>query len=238
VSIAGGVGKTTISANVGRILSERGEHVLLVDATGSGLLPFYFGAEDMRSGMRTFLAPEPELPPIRILGAERVTHEWLAEEVKPAMQTAQRTIFDLGPASYSLLPEILPLCAMILIPLVVDLNSIMSIPRAEAHNKAMRTEHGLAELPKPFYLVNKLDATSERERHGRELIEREVGERLLPFSIRRSTSVADAISGRMTVSDYVPESDIAQDFIQLALWIKNAVPVTQPATHTGRWSEA
>lgn len=235
-SIAGGVGKTTIAANLGRILSAHNESVLLVDATGSSLLPFYFGACDLHSGMRTFLAPEPGMPPIRILGAERVTHEWLENEVKPAMQTAQRTIFDLGPASHSLLPEILPLCAMILIPLVADMNSILSIPRTEAHNRAMH-DLGLT-LPLPLYVSNKWDETSERERKGRELIAREVGDRLLPISIRRSPEVADAVAERMTVADYAPESEIAQDFAQLALWIKKAIPVTETASHLGRWSEA
>ena len=238
VSIAGGVGKTTLAANLGRILSSQHEHVLLVDASGSGLLPFYFGADGTHPGLRTFLAPEPDMPPIRILGAEQVTHQWIEDDVKPAMRAAQRTIFDLGPASHSLLPEILPLCAVILIPLVVDLNSIMSIPRVEAHNNSMRTVHGLTDLPKPLYILNKLDAASKREQHGRELISQQTGARLLPFAIRRSPEIGDAIAGRMTVADYAPESEIAKDFIQLASWIKKAAPVTEPVTHRGRWSEA
>jgi cellulose synthase operon protein YhjQ len=237
VSIAGGVGKTTIAANVGRILSAHGEHVLLVDATGSGLLPFYFGAEDLRCGLRTFLSPEPESQPMRVLGAERVTEDWLENEVKAAMGTAQRTIFDLGPASYSLLSQILPFCAVILVPLVVDLNSIMSIPRAEAHNRAMREERGLA-VPLPVYLSNKFDAASEREREGRELIARQVGDRLLPFTIRRSPAVTDAISQRMTVADYAPGSEVVEDLRQLARWLKQAAPVAHPSRTAGRWSEA
>jgi CobQ/CobB/MinD/ParA nucleotide binding domain len=89
VSIAGGVGKTTLAANLGRILGSRNEHVLLVDASGSGLLPFYFGAEDLRSGLRTFLAPEPGSLPIRVLGPERVTKEWLERDVKAAMTSVR-----------------------------------------------------------------------------------------------------------------------------------------------------
>ncbi len=237
VSIAGGVGKTTIAANVGRLLSGHGEQVLLVDATGSGLLPFYFGAEDLRCGLRTFLAPEPESQPMRVIGVERVTEAWLENEVKAAMGTAERTIFDLGPGSYSLLPQILPLCAVILIPLVVDLNSIMSIPRAEAHNRAMREERGLT-LPLPVYLSNKYDAAIEREREGRELIARQVGGRLLPITIRRSPVVTDAISQRMTVADYAPDSEVVDDLRQLARWLQEVAPVAHPTRTAGRWSEA
>jgi cellulose synthase operon protein YhjQ len=235
-SVAGGTGKTTFAANIGRILSAQSEHVLLVDASGSTLLPFYFGAEDMRGGIRTFLAPEPGSLPMHVIGNENATHEWLQNDVKSTMRTVQRTIFDLGPASFSLLPDIFPLCAVVLVPLLTDLNSIMSLPRIEAYHRAMR-ERG-EETPMPIYVSNKFDAASTRERNGRELIAREVGDRLLPISIRRSADVSEAIAQRMTVTDYAAQSAIAQEFLQLALWLKKAAPVVQHARVAGRWSEA
>ena len=57
-SLAGGVGKTSLVATLGRALSARGERVLLVDTAAYGLLPFFFGAGDQRPGMlRTFSPP-------------------------------------------------------------------------------------------------------------------------------------------------------------------------------------
>ena len=57
-SLAGGVGKTSLVATLGRALSARGERVLLVDTAAYGLLPFFFGAGDQRPGMlRTFTPP-------------------------------------------------------------------------------------------------------------------------------------------------------------------------------------
>jgi cellulose synthase operon protein YhjQ len=235
-SFAGGTGKTTFAANIGRILSAQHERVLLVDASGSALLPFYFGAEDMRGGMRTFLSPEAGASPLHVIGNERPTSEWLKQEVQPAMQTAQRIIFDLGPASFNLFSEIFQLCSVVLVPLLTDLNSIMSIPRIEAYHQTMLSRG--QKTPLPVYVSNKFDAASERERGGRELIAREVGERLLPISIRRSTEVSEAIAQRMTVTDYAGESAIAQEFIRLALWIKEAAPVAPLARTTRRWSEA
>ncbi len=235
-SIAGGTGKTTFAANIGRILNGQRESVLLVDASGSTLLPFYFGAEDMRDGMRTFLSPEPGSPPMHVIGNESPTSEWVKNAVQPAMQTVQRTIFDLGPASFNLIPEIFPLCALVVVPLLTDLNSIMSIPRIEGYHRAMSKDGIVA--PLPVYVSNKFDPASERERSGRELIAREVGERFLPISIRRSSEVSDAIAQRMTVSDYAGDSAIAQEFLQLALWLKKAAPVAQLTRTTGRWSEA
>ena len=57
-SLAGGVGKTSLVATVGRSLSSLGEKVLLTDTTSHGLLPFYFGASELRQGtVRTFSPP-------------------------------------------------------------------------------------------------------------------------------------------------------------------------------------
>lgn len=237
-SIAGGVGKTTLAANLGRILSSHGENVLLADISGSGLLPFYFGAADLRPGLRNFVSPEPGSLPIHILGAEHATPDWVQETVKPTMRTAQRTIFDLGLASYALLPQILPLCAVILIPLVVDLNSIMSISRVEAGNVTLRERFNL-DLPSPIYVLNKYDEESPREREGRELIARQINDRLLPITIRRSPYMTEAISQRMTVVDYAFDSKITEDLYQLATWIREAAPIAHPAVKPAvRWSEA
>ncbi len=57
-SLAGGVGKTSLVATLGRALSSLGEKVLLADTTSHGLLPYYFGASELRPGVvRTFSPP-------------------------------------------------------------------------------------------------------------------------------------------------------------------------------------
>ena len=57
-SFAGGVGKTSLIATLGRALASHGERVLLADTTPFGLLPFYFGARDLKAGVvRTFAPP-------------------------------------------------------------------------------------------------------------------------------------------------------------------------------------
>src|SRR5579862_2016866 len=124
-SLAGGVGKTTLCANLARILCSLGEQVLLVDASGSGLLPFYFGANDLRPGLRKFIAPGMTCAPLQVIGAEEITEEWLSGDVKAAMVGSDRVIFDLGPASFGLLPNILGMASTILVPLLPDLNSIL-----------------------------------------------------------------------------------------------------------------
>lgn len=235
VSVAGGVGKTTIAANLGRVLCSLGELVLLVDASGSGLLPFYFGAADLRFGLRTFWAQEANSLPMHVVGCENLTNDWLEGEVTPTMRTVQRAIFDLGPLSANTPPEVLGMCAAVLVPVLSDLNSILTVARIETAIKTMQAQ-GVS-VPLPFYVSNKFDEHSAAEQQGRQLIARQVGDRLLSITIRRSSDVSKALADRMTVADHSPESDIAHDFQELALWLRNTAPIPQPVRSAGRWSE-
>jgi cellulose biosynthesis protein BcsQ len=235
-SLAGGVGKTTVTANLGRLLCSLGEKVLLVDATGSGLLPFYFGASDLRFGLRTFVAPDTGYPPMHVIGTEEITPEWLDHDLRGAMGTVQRTIVDLGPAAAAYLPQFLQLCAVVVVPLLSDLNSILNLSRIEYSIKSMR-EKGIA-VPLPYYLFNKFDENSPMDQQAQELVARQCGDRLLPFQIRRSPDVTAAICDRMTVADHAPESEVMHDFLHLAVWLKKMAPVHQALSRSSaRWSE-
>ena len=229
------VGKTTITANLGCVFVSLGERVLLVEASGSGLLPFYFGASDLRPDLRTFWEPGANYPLMRVMVAEDITREWLENDVKAAMQTIQRTVFDLGQALAAILTEVLRNCAVLSVPLLTVLNSILTTSRIESFLRAIRPRE--VDIPLPFYISNKFDEQSPRDRPGRELILRQVGDRLLPMTIRRSPDVAEAIGERMTVSDQSPESDIAQGSFERMLWLRKTAPVPKVAKSPGKWSE-
>ncbi len=233
-SLAGGVGKTTISANLARILCVQGEDILLVDASGSGLLPFYFGANDLRPGLRTFVAPGMKSSRLRVIGAEEVTAAWLEKDVSPAMAVSQRTIFDLGPASFSLLPQIFARCSEILVPLVPDFNSILSVSRIEHLLSKIRSAD--IQVPSPYYVFNQFDSEYAMDLEARELAGRQCGERLLPLAVRHGAEVAESIASRMTVADYAPASEVTSDFLELALWLERVAPALQ-AKFVARWTE-
>lgn len=234
-SLAGGVGKTTFCANLGRILAAMKEKVLLVDASGSGLLPFYFGATDLKCGLRTFVSPDSNYPPLQVIGTDEITGQWLETDVKAAMQRVQRTIFDLGPASMSLLPEIVAMCGMVLIPLQPDLNSILTVQRIEKSFKTMRAS-GMR-VPEVFYIFNRFSNEDSIDQRARLLVEKQCGDRLLTLAIREDEEIARAIASRMTVADQAPGSAVTHDFLELASWVRKQAPIRAPARVQARWSE-
>jgi cellulose biosynthesis protein BcsQ len=234
-SLAGGTGKTTICANLGQVLCSMGERILLVDGSGSGLLPFYFGAVEIRPGLRTFEVPAAGLPPLQVLGTETADADWLRDEVALAMPSAQRTLFDLPSILSPLLPQVLIQSAILLTPLLPDITSTLTVPRVEAAVGAILAT-GI-EIPLPFYLFNQFDDHDPAHQQARDSIAARYPERTLPFTISKSPVVKDALSHSDTVAGYAPDSEAAQDFIALASWLRNAAPVTQAAKPQGRWRE-
>jgi cellulose biosynthesis protein BcsQ len=228
-SLAGGVGKTTLCANLGRAFCSTRDRVLLIDASGTGMLPFYFGANDLKPGVQTRFAQGAFRTPLRVIDAETVNAEWLEHEVKPEMETADWTIFDLGPASANLLPQIFAMSSVLLVPLLPDLNSILTISRLESSLQAMRST-GI-EIPTPFYIFNQFDPQDPIDQGARDLVVRQCGGRLLPFSIGQDSEAARAIASRMTVIDHAPGSQIAIACVRLAALFRTAATANR-----ARWS--
>jgi cellulose biosynthesis protein BcsQ len=233
-SIAGGVGKTTLCANVGRILCSLGEQILLVDASNRGLLPLYFGASEPRPGLRTFVAPEANCPPLQVIGTEYATAEWLHSEVVPAMLSARRTIFDVGSPSPDLLAAIFGMCTVALIPLLPDLNSVLTVSRIETSLKGMQSAE--KQTPVAYYVFNQFDERRSNDQQTRDLVVRHCGDRLLPMAIGCGPMVR-ALDARVTVSDYEPGSEAAGNYLELALWLRRIAPAAAPAFPLGRWTE-
>lgn len=233
-SVAGGVGKTTVSANLAKTLSSLGEQLLLVDASGRGLLPLYFGATELKAGLRKFVAPGVNAPSIQVIAPDKVTGEWLNGEVKPLMSDVQRTLFDLGPACGSLLPEIFSMCTVVLIPLLPDLNSVMSVAAIEAFLNAQST--GL-KAPSVFYLFNRFDEQSLNDQQAREIVARQCGNRLLPITLRHDWTLTEALHGGLSAADHTPGSELSRNYLELALWVRRVAPLTSAVLLPGRWSE-
>jgi cellulose synthase operon protein YhjQ len=252
------VGKTSLVATLGRALSARGERVLLVDTAAFGLLPFFFGATDQRPGvLRTFTPPGISTDaPIQMvtLDPEGVASETpgrtpaqesLSGEISKFAQGAGRVIVDLATASGATTRRIMRMAPLVLVPVIPDMNSVVSVSSIDAFFEHNGREHNGGEQngsqsgkpALPYYVLNQFDASLPLHLDVREVLSEQLGDRLLPFALRRAPAMSEALAEGMTVVDYAPGSPLAEDFNTLAGWVKS---LSAPATTTYRgvrWSE-
>jgi cellulose synthase operon protein YhjQ len=242
-SLAGGVGKTSLVATLGRALASAGEKVLLTDTTSHGLLPFYFGASELRPGMvRTFSPPVGSADaPIHLLsfdllgkGGDLEAQEWLAEELTRNGQGMQRVLVDLSPSVPWVLKRIARMNSIVIVPMAPDMSSVISLNTVERFFADVTDANGKPVHPR--YLLNGFDASQPLHLDVREVLRQQLGDRLLPFVIRRSPAMSEALAEGMTVMDYAPETAVAGDVLNLAAWLRTqAAPA--PGFRKARWSE-
>jgi cellulose synthase operon protein YhjQ len=243
-SLAGGVGKTSLVATLGRALSARGERLLLVDTAPFGLLPFFFGARDQRIGVLRTFSPPPALgdAPVQMitldpesLVQENGGPETLTGEIAKYAHGVSRVIVDLATASGILTRELLRMHPLVLVPVVPDMNSVVSVSSIDAYFERAAGAAGASALP--YYVLNQFDPSLPLHLDVREVLIEQLGDRLLSFALRRTPAVSEALAEGMTIIDYAPNSTVAEDFASLAGWLKT---LSAPATSSYRgvrWSE-
>ncbi len=238
-SLAGGVGKTSLVASLGRALAARGERVLLADACNFGLLPFYFGAREVKpGGVRTF-GGGPSDPPIRILSLdmdrESSEPDLLRREAARSLQDATRVLIDVSTGSASMLRQALRLSPTVLVPIMPDVASVVTLQPLDGFFRSQESAGGRP--PQVWYVLNQFDPALPLHLDLREVLRQQLGERLLPFAIHRTPAVSEALAEGMTVIDYAPGSPAAEDILNLVNWVRSSSAAVA-GTHRGvRWSE-
>jgi cellulose synthase operon protein YhjQ len=238
VSVAGGVGKTCLVATLGRALAALGERVMLADTAECGLLPFYYGSRTYSPGvMRTFSPPAPSSAPtdtpVQILNLHtshprEAGEDHLLEDLLRDGRSAGRILIDVATGRRDLVNRLLGLGSCALIPLLPDMSSVASLPLLQSV---------LAEGMPAFYLLNQFDETVPLHVDVRTLLEEELGDRLLPFVLRRSFAVSEALAEGMTILDYAPQSEVAEDYRSVARWLRTLSAPALRIQASARWSE-
>ncbi|MGA1982857.1 MAG: cellulose synthase operon protein YhjQ/BcsQ [Acidobacteriaceae bacterium] len=233
-SLAGGVGKTSLVATLGRALSLQGEKVVITDTTSHGLLPIYFGVREVPPGVVSTLSPPPQsaAQPISLVACDLTgkgeferQQEMLSEDILRGGQNHHRLLLDLASGSSWLVRSVADLHPMVLVPMAPDMNSALSLLAVEKLFRSIIDSDGRPVLP--FYILNQFDATLPLHLDVREVLRRQLGDRLLRTSIRRSPAVSEALAEGMTVLDYAPDAPVSQDYLEVASWLRSVSP---PAT--------
>jgi cellulose synthase operon protein YhjQ len=243
-SLAGGVGKTSLTATLGRALASQGEKVVLTDTTSRGLLPYYFGERELRVGeVHTFQPPagSPGAPLSLVIydaasmSADERQQEVLTAEILRIGQGNQRLVLDLSSGSSWLVRRMVELHPTVLVPMTGDMNSVISLHAVERVFQSIADRDGRPLLP--YYLLNQFDTSLPLHLDVREVLRRKLGERLLRFVIRRSQAVSEALAEGMTVVDYAPDAAVSQDYMDVASWLRSVSPPAKAEFPGQQWSQ-
>jgi cellulose biosynthesis protein BcsQ len=242
-SLAGGVGKTSLVATLGRALAALGEQALLVEATPSASLQYFFGSCDCLPGvMRAFRPPISRSDaPIRLASVapetllfDSVEQGLLAANIQKWAQGATRVVADVGTGSRGTIRGLAKISPLVLVPLAPDVNSVIA---ANAVDSFLQRQTGASGgQPNVLFVLNRFDPSLTLHLEVRKVLSKRLGERLLPFAIERTPGVSEALAEGMTIMDYAPDSKTAASFTRLAKWLQD-VQASAATGSCGRWRE-
>ena len=232
-SLGGGAGTTSAVAGIGRALSAAGEKLILVDATSQARLPFHFGGRKLSAGlMRTWSPPDGTGEPISLVlhdatqaGDDETAQDRITREMWVSMSGAQRVLTDISAPAVWLLGRWAHLRPVVLVPLVAGLDSVTRIEATEKLFRDIFPADSQALLP--FYVLNRFDASLPLHLEFRSVLRRRLGDRLLRITIRNSPVVPEALADGNTVLDYAPEAGVAQEYRDIAAWLRQLSPARE-----------
>ena len=241
-SIAGGAGKTSLVATLGRALSAQGENVVLADTTSHGLLPIYFGCDDVRAGVVQAIPPAAGSsdPPVSLAAhdfagrdEDERQREALTDDVLRSGLGSHRLLLDICSGTSWLIRRLVGFHPIVLVPMAPDMNSVIGLRAAERLFRGMVDSEGRSLMP--FYVLNQFDASLPLHLDVREVFRRQLGDRLLRTAIRRSPKVSEALAAGMTVLDYAGEAPVSQDYRDVAAWLRSVSPPATEEFRRLRW---
>lgn len=175
------------------------------------------------------------LPPTGRRAEDRGAPDAMREVLLDHAVNADRILVDVQTGSESAVRRLLWLEPLVLVPLLPDMNSVATVATVEKVFAGQRDKGCTANL---VWLLNQYDPALPLHLDVRAALERQLGERLLPFVLRRSPEVSEALAEGMTVVDYAPNSAAAEDYARLADWLREVAPTPLHGLQRLRWSEA
>lgn len=243
----GGVGKTTLAANVADALCRSGRTVLLLDLDPQNALRLHFGVPlHDTSGFMAELPRRPDwralvrrtasgvlLLPHGAVGLSAVLEQFLLLEREPALLAAPLhemladpqllVLADLPPGPSQVLSVAAPLATVIVT--VLQSEAISAAMLDEVESGRFLGGGTLAALygGRLQFVLNGVDLRARLSRSAAEAMARHLGPRLLG-AISRDEAVAEALSEMRLVQDMAPGCAAAADLRHVARAIEMLLP--------------
>jgi cellulose biosynthesis protein BcsQ len=242
-SLVGGVGATSIAASLARLLANCGERVILADAGPHTLLPRYFGGKGSKQGaIRRFDPIKGSANrSIRTISLDIESYTGCQEELdcifkKFGSEAAHvdRVIWDLGNAPADWIARILQRGIRVLVPLLPTAKCLMQLSSTEALLRRLQNSGCSTQWQ---YIINQFDELDPCQVEIRARFRTELGGRLLPFILRSSPLVNEALLCGKNIVDHAPACPLVPDLWRLARSV-TGMAVPYPAIAPEAWAEA
>ena len=233
ISLAGGVGRTTFAASLGKLAARGGVPSLAVDWDPQNLLALHFGLQHppeeglaslcaaglpwQRSALRH--ADGAVVLPFGQLGIEAMRdwypqmlheREWLARKLAMLERAPSSWTFIDTPRAPSLLAEQALLAA----------DAVLLVMRADPAAVALLPQALEVAGERPVLAVlNGFDASRPLQQGVRAALHRHLGARLIPHVVHRDEAVPEAFARQTSVADATPHAQAAHDLHGLMRWL-------------------
>lgn len=245
VSAKGGVGKTTLAANLASVLAARGRRVLAVDLDPQNALRLHFGIPlDTIDGIsRATLAGDP-WQTVMFDGVDGVTvlpfgavveddrrrfeahvdrePEWLAKSLESlVLDAGDIVIVDTPPGSSVYTRAALTAANFALNVVLADAASYAAIPQMERMIEAYAAPR--ASFSGQGYVVNQVDQSRQLSKDVLKVLRNMLGNRMFSGVIHADEALSESLACDTTLIHYDPLSQAAADLKACGDWLASAI---------------
>ncbi|MGF6771540.1 cellulose synthase operon protein YhjQ [Paraburkholderia sp. GAS199] len=245
VSAKGGVGKTTLAANLASVLATSGRRVIALDLDPQNALRLHFGVPlDSIDGLsRATLSGDAwqsvmfdgvdgvtVLPYGAVLEDDRRRFEayidqepmWLARSLQALrLDASDVVIIDTPPGSSAYVRTALCAATFALNVVLADAASYAAIPQMERMIAAYASPR--PEFGGEGYVINQIDTSRQLTKDVLKVLRQMLGDRLFPGVIHLDEGVSEALACDTTLIHYDPVSQAAADVRACGNWLMAAI---------------